>query len=173
MSGTVVWFTGLPSSGKTTLARALQARLAHERFAHCLLDGDAMRPILAPSLGYSDQERGEFYGALARLAAELARQGLVVLVPATAHLREYRRSARALSPRFLEVWVQTPLSECQKRDSKGLYASAAQEPGHLPGVDLPYEEPEQAEILATGGDDQAALGRILGALRHPAADAVR
>ena len=78
---------------------------------------------------------------LARLAAELARQGLIVLVPATAHLLAYREHARRLAPRFLEVWVTTPLEECRRRDPKGLYAGADRLPGHMPGVDLPYEAP--------------------------------
>jgi adenylylsulfate kinase len=168
MTGAVVWFTGLPSSGKTTLAHAVERRLASVGVCHCVLDGDVMRPILAPRLGYTSEDRAEFYAGLARLAAELARQGLVVLVPATANLREYRRWPRQLAPHFLEVWLTTTLAECQTRDTKGLYASAAREPGHLPGIDVRYEEPEHAEVLAAGGDDLAAVERILGFLRRVA-----
>lgn len=161
MTGVVVWFTGLPSAGKTTLAEAVRSRLAHQGTVACLLDGDVLRAIIAPKLGYSESDRVDFYTALARLAAELAKQGLVVLVPATAHLRAYRQHARQLSPRFVEVWVTTALAECRRRDSKGLYASAATAPGQLPGVDIPYEEPEHAEVLAAGGDDLVAIERIL------------
>lgn len=165
-SGTVVWFTGLPASGKTTLSRELHERLRRVGVAACVLDGDVMRGLLSPRLGYSDEERLEFYTTLARLAAELARQGLVVLVPATAHLRAYREHARRLAPLFLEVWVATPLSECQGRDPKGLYATAGTVPGHLPGVDLPYEEPTHADVLASGGEDPVAIERLLSALLH-------
>jgi adenylylsulfate kinase len=164
MTGTVVWFTGLPSSGKTTLAHAVEKRLLAASVAHCLLDGDEMRHVLVPELGYSSEERVEFYATLARLAGALARQGLVVLVPATAHRREYRDYARQQAPRFLEIWLMTPLFECRTRDSKGLYESAAKVPGHLPGVDVNYEPPNQADVLATGGADEAAVERILGLL---------
>jgi len=161
MTGVVVWLTGLPSAGKTKLADAVRLRLRQDRTAHCVLDSDVLRAIIAPTLGYSEHDRAQFYATLARLAAELAQQGLIVLVPATAHLREYRRYARQLSPRFLEVWVTTPLAECRQRDSKGLYAAAADTRGHLPGVDVRYEEPEHAEVLATGGDDLDAVERIV------------
>lgn len=162
MTGAVVWFTGLPSSGKTTLARAVEQRLAQERISHCLLDGDEMRSVLAPRLGYSDEERSDFYATLGRLAGALAWQGLVVLVPATAHRREYRQYAREHAPQFVEVWLATPLGECQTRDSKGLYASATMAPGHLPGVDVAYQEPDQPDLVAAGGEDALAVERIVG-----------
>ncbi len=165
MTGAVVWFTGLPSSGKTTLAQAVAERLARAGIGHCLLDGDEMRHVLVPTLGYSLEERAEFYATLARLAGALARQSLTVLVPATAHRREYRHYARQQAPRFLEVWLMTPIEECQRRDSKGLYESAAREPGHLPGVDLAYEQPEPPELVAAGGDDDGAIESILSFVR--------
>jgi len=168
MTGVVTWFTGLPSSGKTTLAKSVRAHLLGQGTPTCTLDGDVLRAIIAPKLGYSDADRRQFYTALARLAAELAEQGLVVLVPATAHLREYRQNARQLAPRFIEVWLTTPLAECQRRDSKGLYtaATAGPGPGHLPGVDLPYEEPTQAEVVASDGEDPSAVERILSLIRR-------
>jgi adenylylsulfate kinase len=166
MNGCVIWFTGLSASGKTTLALAVQERLRRLGVTACVLDGDEMRALLRPRLGYSDEDREEFYAVLARLAAELSRQGLIVLVPATAHRRAYRKYARDLAPRFAEVWVTTPLAECQRRDPKGLYASAAHEPGRLPGVDLQYEEPLHAEVLSTGGEDMAAVDRLVGLVRH-------
>jgi adenylylsulfate kinase len=161
MTGIVVCLTGLPSSGKSTLARVARSRLLSQGTSSCILDGDVLRAILAPTLGYSEEERSQFYTSLARLAAELAHQGLVVLVPATAHLREYRQLARQLAPRFAEVWVTTPLPECERRDPKGLYAAAATATGHLPGVDVRYEEPQHAELLASGGEDPAAVEGIL------------
>ncbi|MDF3071101.1 MAG: cysC [Polyangiaceae bacterium] len=159
--------TGLPSSGKSTLAHAVRARLLRQGTSHCILDGDTLRAIITPTLGYSDEERAQFYEALARLAATLARQGLVVLVPATAHLKEYRAMARELAPRFLEVWVTTALKECQRRDPKGLYAAAVASPGHLPGIDVRYEPPEHPDVSAKGGEDQFAVERILELMRQP------
>lgn len=161
MSGTVVWFTGLPSSGKSTLAQRVHGRLHERGVTACLLDSDALRRLLAPLLGYSEQERDAFYAALAGLAAELASQGLTVLVAATAHRQEYRARARGLAPRFIEVWVATPLDECRRRDSKGLYAAAAGRPGTLPGVDVAYEPPSDAQVVAAGGRDERAVDRVL------------
>lgn len=162
MTGVVVWFIGLPSSGKSTLARTVRQRLLERGTPTCTLDSDVLRTILAPTLGYAEADRDHFYAVLARLAAELAQQGLVVLVPATAHMRQYRENARRLAPRFIEVWLMTPLAECQRRDPKGLYASAVTTPdGHLPGVHVRFEEPEQAEVLATGGNDLSAVERII------------
>jgi adenylylsulfate kinase len=161
MSGVVVWFTGLPSSGKSTLARNVQRRLLERGETPCLLDSDVMRRLLAPQLGHSDGERTAFYEALAGLAAELARQGLAVLVAATAHRREYRRRARESVSHFIEVWVTTPLADCQARDDKGLYAAAKTGVGTLPGVGQPYEVPEDAEVQAAGGLDARAVDQIL------------
>ena len=113
MSGVVVWFTGLPSSGKTTLAGRVARALAAAGRAHCVLDGDAVRAALVPPPGYDAASRAAFYATLARLAALLARQGLVVLVPATAHRRAFRDDARALAPRFVEVFVSTDVDTCR------------------------------------------------------------
>jgi adenylylsulfate kinase len=164
MTGVVVWFTGLPGSGKSTLARDAQTRLRERGSVPCVLDSDVLRELLAPLVGYSDRERDAFYEALAGLAAELARQGLTVLVAATAQRRAYRRRARRLAPRFIEVWVTTPLAECQARDDKGLYAAAATGESTLPGIGQPYEPPEDAELEATGGRDERATELLLSLL---------
>lgn len=164
MSGVVVWFTGLPCSGKSTLAEEVQRRLIERSVLPCLLDGDVMRRVLAPHLGYTKDARLVFYTSLADLAAELARQGLVVLVPATAHRREYRERARERAPRFIEVWVTASLAECERRDRKGLYGAPAGERQALPGVGVPYEAPENADVKASGGHDSWALEQILALL---------
>ena len=158
MSGTVVWITGLPASGKTTLAERTRAGLA---VPSAILDGDAFREILGEER-YSAAERDAFYRRLARLAALLAGQDLVVLVPATANLRRYRDEARALAPRFLEVWVKTPLDEAMRRDRKGLYERARRgEAPDLPGAGAPYEPPESPEVVAGGGLDAGAAEAIV------------
>jgi adenylylsulfate kinase len=163
--GAIVWFTGLPNSGKSQLARRVQASLAQESIACCLLDGDRVRDLLRPRPGYSSQERDDFYVTLGNFALELAQQGLVVLVPATANRRHYRDRVRAQAPRFVEVWMTASVEECRTRDKKGLYAQFASGQLHgLPGEDSSYEAPESADVLAAGGEDVAALERILQSL---------
>ncbi len=156
--GVVVWITGLPSAGKSTFARALRAELAATSAPTCVLDSDEVRAALVPALGYSEEARASFYQALARLCALLAQQGLVVLVPATAHRRTFRLQARELAPAFVEVFVNTPIAECRERDTKGLYAAAAAgRAHHVPGVSSPYEAPSDAEVVAAGGEDRSAV----------------
>jgi adenylylsulfate kinase len=124
------------------VAVALRARGAQV----ALLDGDQVRAALRPPPGYDEAGRDAFYETLARLAALLCSQGLLVLVPATAHRRAFRERARALAPAFFEVWVDTPLAECMRRDSKGLYARARHEQsGSLPGIHQSFEPPPAAE----------------------------
>jgi len=154
--------TGLPSSGKSTLAAHARARLAARGVACAILDGDAVRGALVPPPGYTDEARGAFYETLARFAALLAAQGLVVIVPATAHKAAYREQARRLAPHFIEVYVETSADECAARDAKGLYAAArAGQARDLPGVDVAYEAPSAPEIRAQGGLDEAAIARIV------------
>ncbi len=165
-TGVVVWLTGLPSSGKTTLAERACAALRAEGRAACVLDGDAVRAAVHPAPGYGPAARDDQYATLADLAALLARQDLVVLVSATAHRRAWREHARVVAPRFVEVHVQTSVEECAARDAKGLYARArAGEVLGLPGVDVDYEAPAAPEIVAQGGLDAVALTRIVERVR--------
>jgi adenylylsulfate kinase len=160
--GAVAWFTGLPSAGKSTLARRIQARLAAAGTPAVLLDGDEVRRALVPAPGYGAAERDDFYETLARLAALLAGQGLVVLVAATAPRRAHRQRARALCPRFVEVWLAAPAETCASRDAKGLWAAArAGQAPDLPGAGVPYEPPEAPEVVARGGEDEAAADAVL------------
>jgi len=165
MAGVIVWFTGLPSSGKSRLARRVQARLASDGKPCCVLDGDRVRGLLYPRPGYSSAERDDFYRTLGGLALELAQQGMIVLVPATANLREYRDRVRAQAARFIEVWMTASLDECRLRDAKRLYAQfASGQVQGIPGEDAVYEAPEFAEVTAEGGDDDRALSQIVKAL---------
>jgi adenylylsulfate kinase len=146
--GWTLWLTGLPGSGKTTLARALQERLGADGVPAVVLDSDAVRPILAPTAGYTEADREQFYGRLIALAGLLNGEGANVLIAATAHRRAYRAAARASLAPFAEIWVRCPPVLCAARDPKGLYAQAAAGAvQNLPGVHIPYEPPEAAEAV--------------------------
>lgn len=155
--GAVVWITGRPASGKSTFAATLRVVVLARGLSCAVLDSDAVREALGAH-DYSEPGRRDFYESLGALAALLARQDLIVLVPATAHRRAYREAARARAPRFLEVFVSTPLEECARRDPKGLYARALE----LPTAD--YEPPAQPDVVATGGHDERAVADVLVAL---------
>ncbi|UJR82602.1 adenylyl-sulfate kinase [Sandaracinus amylolyticus] len=157
-SGVVLWLTGLPSSGKSTLARRAADALRARGIPTLVLDGDDVRETLRPRLGYDDDARDAFYETLARLAALAASQGLVVLVPATAHRRAFRDRARALAPRFVEVHVDVPPEIAEARDDKGFYARArASRSSTMPGVGVSYEPPLAPELVVHGSDEVDAL----------------
>lgn len=140
--GFVVWLTGMPASGKTTLARALQTRLAAQGIPAILLDSDHLRGILTPNPTYTPTERDWFYAALGQLAAWLAQEGVNVLIAATANRRAYRDQARQQIPRFAELYVRCSLATCQARDPKGIYARAqAAAQDAVPGLGAIYEPP--------------------------------
>jgi adenylylsulfate kinase len=162
--GAVVWLTGLPASGKSTLAAALAADLRGRGVAVAVLDGDEVRGALSPAPGYDEGGRDDFYRTLAQLAALLAAQGLVVVVPATAARRAFRHRARALAPRFVEVFVATSAAECAARDPRGLWRQHAA--GALPALPdaASYEPPEAPDVVARGGDGDAVLAAIRAAL---------
>lgn len=164
-SGMVVWLTGYPGSGKSTLARVVADALRTSGAPVCVLDGDEVRAALHPTPGYDDRARADFYASLAGLAALLAKQGLVVLVPATAHRASFRDTARALAPQFVEVFVDTPLAECQRRDPKGLYQQA---PSTLPGSGMAYEPPQHPDLIVRPGEPAAE--RLLELIRSRLGD---
>jgi adenylylsulfate kinase len=163
MNGAVVWITGLPRAGKTTLATATRAALERCGVRAIVLDGDAVRAALHPRPGYDPGARADFYATLAHLAGLLAAQGFVVLVPATAHRRAFRDKARRLAPRFVEAHVVTPVEECAARDGGGLYTDASSR-AQLPGAGLDYEEPLRPDVLAHGGRDARAVDHLLALL---------
>ncbi|MFO7181796.1 MAG: adenylyl-sulfate kinase [Pseudomonadota bacterium] len=170
--GVVIWITGLPSSGKSTFAAHLREQLVTLGVASCVLDSDAVRAALVPAPGYDEIARDHFYDTLARLAALLEAQGLIVVVPATAHRRAYRDRARRRVERWIEVFVDVPPEECRARDAKGLYAaSAAGRVSALPGADIGYEPPLAPDVVARGGHDLDAVSRVISQIaetRRPA-----
>ena len=147
--GWAIWLTGLPGSGKTTLARALRRALQERGISSILLDSDELRRLITPNATYAPAERDWFYNRLVELATWLARSGEHVLIAATGSQRCYRTAARTrLGVRFAEVWVRCPVDICRTRDGKGLYGRAAMGLIHnLPGSDAPYEAPEEPEVV--------------------------
>jgi adenylylsulfate kinase len=149
--GSTIWLTGLPSAGKSTIARALAVRLRAEGRHVELLDGDELRSHLTADLGFSRADRDANVRRVGYLARLLARNGATVLVPVIAPYAEARAQVRADHEAdgsvFVEVHVATPLDVCAVRDVKGLYAKQrAGEMSGLTGVDDPYEVPEAPEL---------------------------
>ena len=164
-----VWLTGLPASGKSTVARALSAELGGRGIRAAVLESDVLRREIAPNAKYDDAERDAFYATLAYLARVLVLHGVPVIVDATANRRAYRDRARAAIPRFLEVHVRCPLAVCQARDPKGIYRrGAAGTAQNVPGVSAPYEPPLTPEVVVDGERDDpvAAARRIVSALKE-------
>jgi adenylylsulfate kinase-like enzyme len=164
--GFVVWLTGAPAAGKTTIARELAALLEKVGASPVHLESDALRSVLTPQPTYAPDERDRFYAVVADLAVLLSAQGFPVLLDATAPRRAHRQRGRAKIPRFLEVFVRTPLEVREARDPKGLYRLAREgRAPHLPGAAEAYEEPKEAEITVAGDEDaRESARRILAAL---------
>jgi adenylylsulfate kinase len=145
--GFTIWLTGLPSSGKTTLANAFSLLLSEQGVSVQILDSDDLRRRLTPHPIYSDEERDWFYNMVIFLAELLTENGVNVLISATAPRRAYRNQARSRIKRFAEVYVDCPEEECRKRDSKGLWEKADKgEITALPGAGVPYEPPDSPEV---------------------------
>lgn len=147
--GLTVWLTGLPSSGKTTLAHGIGERLRAAGRPVEVLDGDVVRTRLAPDLGFSRRDRAENVRRVGYVAHLLSRNGVSVVCALVSPYRDDRREVRALHDgRFLEVHVAAPLDVCAARDVKGLYArQRSGELRGLTGVDDPYEAPEAPEVV--------------------------
>ena len=157
--GTVVWITGLPATGKTTLAQGLVEACQRAGRVTLWLDSDNLRQILSLTTNYEPQDRDGFYGVLGRLALLGAEGGAIVIVSATAARSSYRDDVRDRladrvkegtreSPSFVEILLRCGLPTLERRDPKGLYQRARRgEVEHLPGLGATYEEPQRAEIV--------------------------
>jgi bifunctional enzyme CysN/CysC len=147
-SGAVVWLTGLPASGKSTLARALERRLFESGGSPVLLDGDTLRAGLNSDLGFSPPDRSENIRRLAEVATHLARNGHIAIVAAVSPSREDRANARRIADTaFREIYVATPADVCESRDPKGHYAKARG--GTLAaftGIGNDYQPPQASEL---------------------------
>ena len=169
MTGRTVWLTGLPSAGKTTIARAVEKRLLDEGVKVEVLDGDVVRTHLTKGLGFSREDRDENVRRIGFVANLLSRNGVTVLCSVISPYREIRDELRELHDgRFVEVYVSTPVEVCSERDVKGLYAKQrAGEISGLTGVDDPYEPPLAAELTIPTQEltvDEAAE-RVMAVLR--------
>jgi adenylylsulfate kinase len=146
--GSVVWFTGLAASGKSTLASVVEMMLRERGLEVENLDADEVRRNLSPNLGFSAEARDENTKRLAWMGQVLSRHGVHVVIAAVAPLQAYRDRAREWCPHFVEVFVKAPLEVCQERDPKGLYARAARgEINDIAGMHMPYEEPVNPELV--------------------------
>ena len=150
-AGATVWLTGLPASGKSTIAVALEAALLYRKRAAYLLDGDNLRHGLNGDLGFSAEDRGENVRRTGEVARLFADAGVVAVVSLVSPYETDRVRVRALHQAqglpFVEVFVDTPLEECERRDPKGLFARArAGELKGMTGIDDPYEAPRSPEL---------------------------
>ena len=150
----VVWFTGLPGCGKTTIAKAVKAFLSEKGIRVKILQLDEIRRVVTPNPKYTDEEREIVYASLAYMAMLLAEAGRNVIVDATANRRRYRDLGRRLVPDFAEVYIRADIDTCMAREAqrkaefapKDIYKKAVQERATVPGVNVDYEEPLNPEI---------------------------
>jgi len=152
LKGIALWYTGLPSSGKTTLAMEAKAFLETLSLPVVVLDGDVIRPIIASDIDYSPEGRRRSLGRYIQLSKVLIQSRIIVMVVVNNHSQEQREIARRSHPKgqFIEIWVDTPLHICMQRDVKGLYAQAERgEVTDLVGVNIKYEPPRNPDIVIT------------------------
>ena len=149
----ILWFTGLSGSGKSTIANAVEVKLAQLRKHTYLLDGDNVRHGLNKDLGFSDSDRVENIRRIGEVSNLFADAGMIVLSAFISPFRDDREIVRTLAKEgeFIEVFIDTPLEICEQRDPKGLYVKARK--GEIPdftGISSPYEVPEKPEIHIEG-----------------------
>ncbi len=146
--GVTIWFTGLPSSGKSTIARVLERGFRQAGLKVELLDGDVVRTNLSKGLGFSKEDRDTNIKRIGFVCHLLARNDVIAIAAAISPYREVRDYVRRLIGNFVEVYAKCPIGECEKRDVKGLFKKArAGEITGFTGVDDPYEEPLRPEVV--------------------------
>lgn len=173
-----IWFTGLSGSGKTTLASLLEQRLHAEGKHTYLLDGDNVRHGLNRDLGFTEEDRAENIRRVAEVARLMVDAGLIVLVSFISPFERERSLARALfgEDEFVEVFIDTPFDECERRDVKGLYAKARSGMvKNFTGIDSPYERPLAPELVVrtVGVSPEACTGQIFAWLQRERTTALK
>ncbi len=171
--GATLWFTGLPASGKSTIASAVEAKLVRAGRSAYRLDGDNLRHGVCGDLGFSAEDREENVRRTAEVARLLADAGAVAIVSVVSPFAAGRQAARELHERdgipFAEIFVNTPVEECMRRDPKGLYKRAmAGELTGMTGVDAPYEAPLSPDLELSGNSPvEAAVDQVIALLDVP------
>jgi adenylylsulfate kinase len=154
-----VWLTGLPASGKSTVAAALAKKLAGLGMDFTVLESDVLRKLIPTSAAYDERDREYFYSSLAFIGQVLTQHGISVIFDATANRRSYRDRARQQIARFVEVFVECSLDVCIERDPKGIYRMAREgKAGYVPGLQEPYEPPESPDLVIHGDKDDPEDG---------------
>jgi len=159
-----IWLTGLPASGKSTVAAELKKQLGWRGVDAAVLESDALRQVLTPQPRYDEAEREIFYRQMVFIGALLSRHGVPVIFDATANRRAYRDAARREIPNFLEVYVECPLELCMARDPKRIYRQGREgSAATVPGLQAVYEPPEAPDVRVRGDREapEEATRRIL------------
>ena len=169
--GVIIWLTGLPASGKSTIAHELEWRLLEMGKLAYVLDGDNIRHGLNSDLGFSPEDRKENIRRIGEVAKLFADAGIITITAFISPYREDRRRARSLvkEGEFIEVFVKCPLEVLIKRDPKSLYKKAlAGEIKEFTGISAPYEEPENPEIVVETDKEtvEESVGKILSYLKE-------
>ena len=164
--GLTVWFTGLSGSGKSTIAVALERRLSQQGIFSRILDGDNIRTGINRGLGFSEEERRENIRRIAEVSKLFTETGIVTLSAFVSPTNELREMAREIIGKedFVEIFVATPLEECERRDVKGLYAKARRgEIKDFTGITSPFEAPESPALAidTTNLSVEEAVERVL------------
>jgi len=150
-NGLVLWFTGLPGSGKTTISRKIAERIGKEGYEVELLDGDWARRTVSIGAGFTREERRKHLIRIAWISRLLAKHGIIVLCSFVSPYIDVREEVKRIieeEARFIEIYVKCSLKEAMRRDPKGLYARALKgEIKHMTGIDDPYEEPVNPDLI--------------------------
>jgi adenylylsulfate kinase len=160
----VLWFTGLSGSGKSTIAVRVHQELVRRGVDVEYIDGDALREVF-PNTGFTRADRDEHLRRTGYLASRLEAHGVTVVASFVSPYRESRDFIRKLCRDFVEIYVSTPLEECERRDVKGLYARARRgEIRNFTGIDDPYEPPEHPEMTldTRAFSVEACVAQVLG-----------